>query len=211
MRHDHAIANGFVNGNGQHTECRVKELGGGSPLEKCCQTMLQEIGEDPEREGLVQTPRRFDKALRELTVGYHQSVEQLVREAIFEEDCSEMVVVRGIEFYSMCEHHLLPFFGRAHVAYVPNGKIIGLSKIPRIVNMYARRLQVQERLTQQITNALQELLEPVGVACMVEGNHMCMMMRGVQSQSSSMVTNAVTGCFLHDAKSRDEFMRMIRS
>jgi GTP cyclohydrolase I len=171
--------------------------------------MLDDIGEDATRAGLRSTPKRFDKALRELTAGYNQTVEQLVGDAIFEEDFSEMVLVRGIEFYSLCEHHLLPFFGKAHVAYIPNGKIIGLSKIPRIVNMFARRLQVQERLTQQITTALHELLQPMGVACMIEGNHMCMMMRGVQSQSSSMVTNAMQGCFISDFKSREEFLRMV--
>jgi len=177
-------------------------------LEQCCQTMLREIGEDPTREGLARTPARFAKALGELTAGYDQTLEQIVGEAIFEEECSEMIVVRQIEFYSLCEHHLLPFFGHASVAYVPNGKIIGLSKIPRIVNMFARRLQVQERLTNQIAKAIQEVLDPVGVACLIEGNHMCMMMRGIQTQSSSMVTSAMSGCFMRDSKTRDEFMNI---
>ncbi|MCB0330103.1 MAG: GTP cyclohydrolase I FolE, partial [Bdellovibrionales bacterium] len=180
-------------------------------LEQACSVLLKEIGEDAKREGLVKTPYRFQKAIQELTEGYHQTVEELVGDALFQEDCSEMVIVRGIEYYSLCEHHLLPFFGKAHVAYIPNGKIIGLSKIPRIVNMFARRLQVQERFTGQITRALDELLKPQGVACVVEGSHMCMMMRGVQSQSSTMVTNSMRGCFLDDQKTRDEFMQFIKT
>ncbi len=204
----------YTNGNGHHNGSNGKAMtddkkDGPTKLESVCQVMLEEIGEDPSREGLVRTPARFDKAMHELTRGYHQRVEELVGEAVFEEQCSEMVVVRGIEFYSLCEHHLLPFFGHAHVAYIPNGKIIGLSKIPRIVHMFARRLQVQERMTSQVTEALDELLDPLGVACMIEGNHMCMMMRGVQSQSSSMVTNSMTGAFLRDHKTREEFMRLV--
>lgn len=180
-------------------------------LEAACDVLLREVGEDPTREGLIKTPYRFQKAIQELTEGYHQSIENIVGDALFEEDCSEMIIVRGIEFYSLCEHHLLPFFGKAHVAYIPDGKIIGLSKIPRIVNMFARRLQVQERFTVQITKALEELLKPRGVACVVEGSHMCMMMRGVQSQTSSMVTNSMRGSFLNDHKTRDEFMQFIRT
>jgi GTP cyclohydrolase I len=180
-----------------------------SPLENACLTMLKQIGEDSTREGLVRTPYRFAKAFKELTAGYTQDVEKIVGSALFAEDCSEMVIVRGIEFYSLCEHHILPFFGHAHIAYIPNGKIIGLSKIPRIVNMFARRLQVQERMTVEITAALENLLKPEGVACVIEANHMCMMMRGVQSQSSSMITNSMRGAFLKDAKTRDEFLRLI--
>lgn len=181
-----------------------------STLEDICTRLLTEIGEDPNREGLARTPLRFHKAMHELTAGYQQSVEDLVGEAIFTEDCSEMIIVRNIEFYSLCEHHLLPFFGKAHVAYIPDGRIIGLSKIPRIVNMFARRLQVQERLTVQISEALSELLKPQGVGCIIEASHMCMMMRGVQSQSSTMVTNAMRGVFLSDEKTRSEFMQIMR-
>lgn len=179
-------------------------------LENACSVLLREVGEDPSREGLLKTPYRFQKAMLELTRGYHQKVEDLVGDAIFEEKCSQMIVVRKIEFYSLCEHHLLPFFGNAHVAYIPNGRIIGLSKIPRIVNMFARRLQVQERFTEQISQTLHDLLKPAGVACLVEGSHMCMMMRGVQAQSSTMVTSSMTGDFLNDPKTRDEFMQLIR-
>ena len=181
-----------------------------TPLQNACTTMLTEIGEDPTREGLISTPKRFDQAFRDLTVGYQQSVAEIVGEGIFEDDCSEMVIVRDIEFYSLCEHHLLPFFGRAHVAYIPNGKIIGLSKIPRIVNMYARRLQVQERMTREITVALEDLLAPQGVGCVIEGSHMCMMMRGVQSTTSTMVTNSVRGVFLDDEKTRAEFFQALK-
>lgn len=179
-------------------------------LKNVCTTLLEQIGENPKREGLIKTPYRYQKAVQELTRGYNQKVEDIVGDALFHEECSEMVIVRKIEFYSLCEHHLLPFFGHAHIAYIPNGKIIGLSKIPRIVNMFARRLQVQERLTGQITKALHELLEPQGVGCVIEGSHMCMMMRGVQSQSSTMVTNSMVGCFLNDPKTRHEFMSFIK-
>lgn len=179
-------------------------------LQDICHDLLIHIGEDPDRQGLKRTPARFQKAIAELTDGYHQGVDEIVNGAIFEESYSEMVVVKKIEFYSLCEHHLLPFFGHAHVAYVPNGKVIGLSKIPRIVQMYARRLQVQERLTEQITNSLDELLKPQGVACMIEGYHMCMMMRGVQVQSSSMVTSSMRGCFLKNLGTRNEFLDIIR-
>jgi GTP cyclohydrolase I len=180
-----------------------------STLEDICTELLKEIGEDPEREGLQRTPVRFHKVMKELTAGYDQTAEELVGEAIFTEDCSEMVIVRDIEFYSLCEHHLLPFFGKAHVAYIPDGKIVGLSKIPRIINMFARRLQVQERLTVQIADAISELLQAKGVGCILEARHMCMMMRGVQSQSSSMVTNAMRGSFLTDEKTRSEFMHIV--
>ena len=179
-------------------------------LENTCKELLLEIGEDVDREGLVRTPKRFAKAIKDLTSGYHRDIGSIVNGAIFHEDYSEMVVVRQIEFYSLCEHHLLPFFGHAHVAYIPNGKIIGLSKIPRIVDMFARRLQVQERLCSQITEALQELLQPLGVACYIEGAHMCMMMRGIQTQSSMMVTNSMTGCFLQNQATRNEFLKIVQ-
>lgn len=177
-------------------------------LESMCRIMLDSIGEDPQREGLRKTPERFSRAITELTSGYDQSVDTLVNSAIFEENCSEMVLVRDIEFFSLCEHHLLPFFGTVHVAYIPNGRIIGLSKIPRLVNMFARRLQVQERLTEQVANCLDDLLQPLGVACMIEASHMCMRMRGVQSSTGVMVTNSMRGIFMSDARTREEFLNL---
>ena len=178
-------------------------------LRQVCDEILLAVGEDSSREGLARTPERFAKAISELTSGYEQNLEQVVNGAIFHEAYSEMVLVKDIEFFSLCEHHLLPFFGKAHVAYIPNGKIIGLSKIPRIVQVFARRLQVQERLTDQIVQALQDLLKPHGVACMIEGSHMCMMMRGVQVQSASMVTTSMRGSFLEKLASREEFLKVV--
>jgi len=185
-----------------------KEIG---IIGEMCYELIRSIGEDPEREGLARTPFRFEKAFRELTVGYSQNLESIVNGAIFEESYSEMVVVREIEFFSLCEHHLLPFFGKASVAYVPKGKIIGVSKIPRIVQMFARRLQVQERLTEQITEALNELLKPFGVACMIEASHMCMMMRGIQTQSGIMTTTSMKGAFLNHQPTREEFLNLVAS
>ena len=179
-------------------------------LEKLCKSLLTEIGEDPEREGLVRTPARYTKAIKELTAGYDQTVEEIVGTALFEEDISEMVLVKNIEFYSLCEHHILPFFGKAHVAYIPNGKIIGLSKIPRIVKMFARRLQVQERLTEDITKSLNDLLQPHGVACMIEASHMSTMMRGIHAQNSKMVTSSMKGQFLKSPMTRDEFLSLAK-
>ncbi len=174
-----------------------------------CYELIRSIGEDPDREGLARTPYRFEKAFRELTSGYDQNLEEIVNGAIFEEPYSEMVVVREIEFFSLCEHHLLPFFGKASVAYVPKGRIIGVSKIPRIVQMFARRLQVQERLTEQITEALNSLLKPLGVACMIEASHLCMMMRGIQTQSGIMTTTSMKGAFLNHQPTRDEFLKLV--
>ncbi|MFT5292481.1 MAG: GTP cyclohydrolase I, partial [Planctomycetota bacterium] len=151
--------------------------------------LLQSIGEDPDREGLQRTPERVSRSYDDLTVGYKQTVAEVVGKGVFHEDCSEMVIVKDIEFYSLCEHHLLPFFGRVHVAYIPNDKIIGLSKIPRIVDVFARRLQVQERLTQQVAKAIQDILQPKGVGVVIDGKHLCMMMRGVQKQNSSAMTS----------------------
>ncbi len=168
---------------------------------------LELLGEDPEREGLQRTPVRVESSLRWLTRGYGQSVDELVRGAIFEERHESMILVRDVEIYSMCEHHMLPFFGKAHVAYLPNGKIIGLSKIPRIVDVFARRLQVQERLTDQIADAMMRVLEPHGVGVVVEAYHLCMMMRGVEKQNSKTVTSALRGNFL-DGTTRDEFLRL---
>jgi len=169
--------------------------------------LLELIGERPEREGLQRTPERVARSLRWLTRGYAESVQNVVRGAIFEEQHESMVLVRDIELYSMCEHHLLPFFGKAHLAYLPKGKIIGLSKLPRIVDMFARRLQVQERLTDQIADALMEVLDPLGVGVVVEAYHLCMMMRGVEKQNSKTVTSALRGAFL-DGNTRDEFLRL---
>lgn len=170
--------------------------------------ILNEIGEDPNREGLLHTPERVAKSYEFLTKGYHQDVDTVINGAIFEEKYDEMVIVKDIDFYSMCEHHMLPFFGKVHVAYIPNGKIVGLSKIPRLVDMFARRLQVQERLTRQIADVLEEKLQPKGVAVVVEGYHMCMMMRGVQKQNSTTTTSAVHGAFRAE-KTRLEFLNLI--
>ena len=170
--------------------------------------ILDEIGENSEREGLLDTPTRVAKAYEFLTNGYHQDVDTVINGAIFEEKYDEMVIVKDIEFYSMCEHHMLPFFGKAHIAYIPDGKIVGISKIPRIVDMFARRLQVQERMTQEIADVLEEKLQPRGVAVVVEGYHMCMMMRGIQKQSSITTTSAVHGAFRAE-KTRLEFLNLI--
>jgi len=180
-------------------------------LEDLVREQLVEIGEDPEREGLVRTPLRVAKAMDFLTSGYTTSLEDVVNDAIFDaEGASEMVVVRDVEYYSMCEHHMLPFFGKATVAYLPKGKIIGLSKIARIVDVYARRLQVQERLTNQVADAMTEILDPHGVGVVVEGKHLCMMMRGVQKQESNMVTSAMRGTFQSDGRTRSEFLELAR-
>ncbi|MGI4790504.1 MAG: GTP cyclohydrolase I FolE [Janthinobacterium lividum] len=172
--------------------------------------MLAYVGEDPAREGLLRTPHRAVEALKFLTNGYEKDVKTLLNGAIFEEDYDDMVVVKDVEFYSLCEHHMLPFYGKVHVGYIPNGKIIGLSKIPRLVDMFARRLQVQERLTTQIAEALEEALEPKGVAVVVEGAHMCMLMRGVQKQGATMVTSHVMGAFRSDRATRQEFMSLVK-
>jgi GTP cyclohydrolase IA len=171
--------------------------------------ILLEIGEDPQREGLLNTPERVARMYAEVTEGYRTDPRKLVNGALFDVDYSDMVLVKDIEFYSMCEHHMLPFFGHAHVAYIPNGKVIGLSKIPRIVEMYARRLQVQERMTSQIADFLQEVLNPKGVAVVVEGSHMCAMMRGVKKSEASMTTRRMLGTFKEDAALRAEIMEMI--
>lgn len=180
-------------------------------LEKVSHDLLLGVGEDPAREGLLRTPHRFARAMLDLTRGYDENLDQIVNGAVFEESYSEMVLVKRIEFYSLCEHHLLPFFGRAYVAYVPRGKIIGVSKIPRVVHMFARRLQIQERLTTQIADALVEVLNPYGVACMIDAHHMCMMMRGVEEQSSSMITNSMRGVFLSNPATRNEFLSLVHA
>ena len=170
--------------------------------------ILTELGEDPDREGLLKTPERAAKAMQFLTQGYEQDASEILKSAMFNEDYSEMVLVKEIELYSLCEHHILPFFGKAHVAYIPNGKIVGLSKIPRVVDVFARRLQVQERLTIEIRDVIQETLQPLGVAVVIEAAHMCMMMRGVQKQNSFTTTSAFTGEF-RKPETRTEFLRLI--
>ena len=169
------------------------------------------LGEDPTREGLLRTPERVAKAMAFLTRGYSQRVEDVVGEGVFEEPHENMVMVRDIELYSMCEHHMLPFFGKAHVAYIPGGKIVGLSKMARVVDVFARRLQVQERMTDQIADALGQQLQPRGVGVVIEAQHLCMMMRGVQKQDSSTITSAMRGAFLDDAATREEFLRLVHS
>ena len=166
------------------------------------------LGEDPEREGIVKTPDRVAKAMGFLTQGYAMTLDDVVGDALFEEEHENMVMVRDIELYSMCEHHMLPFFGKAHVAYIPHRRIVGLSKLPRIVDMFARRLQVQERLTEQVAKAIEDVLEPRGVGVVIEAYHMCMMMRGVEKQNSRTITSALRGVFREDGKTRDEFLRL---
>ncbi|MBM4188488.1 MAG: GTP cyclohydrolase I FolE [Gemmatimonadetes bacterium] len=170
--------------------------------------LLNGLGEDPTRLGLHKTPERVEKSLRWLTRGYRMSVADVVGGGVFEEPHDNMILVRDIEVYSLCEHHMLPFFGKAHIAYLPNGRIIGLSKIPRILEVFARRLQVQERLTDQVADALMEVLEPRGVGVVIEAAHLCMMMRGVEKQNSTTVTSALRGCFTDDARTREEFLRL---
>jgi GTP cyclohydrolase IA len=177
-------------------------------FEELVRRELELLGEDPSREGLVRTPSRVARSLKWMTQGYNSSAEQVVGEGIFKEEHDNMIMVRDIELYSMCEHHMLPFFGKAHVAYIPNGKIVGLSKIPRIVDVYAQRLQVQERLTEQIAEGLCRVLHPAGVGVVIEAYHLCMMMRGVQKQNSKTITSALRGAFREDPKTRDEFLRL---
>jgi GTP cyclohydrolase IA len=181
-----------------------------SRLEGLIESVLKELGEDPSREGLRRTPARVASSLQFLMHGYGENPREILNQAVFAEDCNEMVLLKDIDFYSLCEHHMLPFFGRAHVAYVPDGRIVGLSKLARIVEMVSRRLQVQERLTKEVAAVLQEVLQPKGVAVVLEAQHLCMMMRGVQKQNSYAITSAMLGEFEADPKTRAEFMQLIR-
>jgi GTP cyclohydrolase I len=178
-------------------------------MEEQYRQILIQIGEDPDREGLIKTPSRAAEAMRYLTQGYRQSVEEIVNDAIFTETHDQMVIVRDIEFYSLCEHHILPFFGKAHVAYLPAGKIIGISKLARLVDIFARRLQVQERMTVQIAMALEEVLQPKGVGVVMEARHMCMMARGVEKQNSKVTTSEMRGIFREDRPTREEFLNLL--
>ena len=178
-------------------------------MESYVKAILDELGEDPDREGLLKTPARVARALRELTKGYKQDPEAIINGALFTEDYSEMIVMKDVDFYSMCEHHMLPFFGKAHIAYLPKGKIVGISKLARLVDVFARRLQVQERMTTQVAQLLMEKLTPEGVAVVVEAEHLCMRMRGVEKQNSYVVTSAMFGVFREKQETRDEFMNLI--
>jgi GTP cyclohydrolase I len=187
----------------------MDERSPGSQIPEAVRTLLEELGEDPDRAGLAGTPDRVRRMYAELTEGYHTDPDALLNKAAFDVDYDEMVVVRDIEFFSLCEHHLLPFFGKAHVGYLPRGRIFGLSKIPRVVDMYAHRLQVQERLTQQVAGFLMERLNPKGVGCVVEATHLCTVMRGVRKQEATMVTSSMLGTFRADARTRSEFLTFI--
>jgi GTP cyclohydrolase I len=184
---------------------------GGDPLETIVERILEEIGEDSSREGLLNTPRRVAKSLRYLTRGYQQDPDKVLNGALFSVGYDEMVIVRDIEVFSLCEHHLLPFFGRCHVAYLPNRRVVGLSKIPRLVDVFARRLQVQERLTTQIAETIMQKVRPRGVGVIIEARHLCMIMRGVEKQNSVAVTSAMLGCFRHNAQTRNEFLNLVRN
>lgn len=192
------------------TEIVIPEAVGTETISDLVRKMLVQLGEDPNREGLRQTPERFEKALRFLTKGYTQDEDKILNGAMFNVCYDQMVLVKDIEVYSMCEHHLLPFFGKCHVAYIPDKKVVGLSKIARLVNMYARRLQIQERLTSQIAKAIQEKLSPQGVGVIVEARHLCMVMRGVEKQNSIATTSAMLGVFRENKQTRDEFLSLIR-
>ena len=178
-------------------------------LEKITRELLGLIGEDSTRQGLIKTPKRVAESWKFLSQGYHQNLDEIINEAIFDESAKDMIIVKDIEFYSLCEHHLIPFYGKAHVGYIPNGKIIGLSKIPRIIDFYARRLQVQERLTNQIATCIQDLLNPKGVAVVMEGRHFCMLMRGVQKQNSIASTSSLLGAFKDKSTTRNEFLKLV--
>jgi len=193
------------------TRIEIPEAEGTGRIADLVREILVQVGENPEREGLLRTPERFEKALRFLTSGYKQDPEKLLNGAMFSVSYDEMVVVKDIEFYSLCEHHMLPFFGRCHVAYIPNKKVVGLSKVARLVNMYARRLQIQERLTSQIAQTISDQLSPQGVGVIVEARHLCMVMRGVEKQRSEAVTSAMLGVFRENKQTRDEFLSLVHN
>jgi GTP cyclohydrolase I len=180
-------------------------------FEELVREMIVRLGEDPEREGLVRTPERVHKAYKDLTRGYQQDPEKLLNDALFTVTYDQMVIVKDIEMFSLCEHHMLPFIGKVHVAYIPNGKVVGLSKIPRLVDLFARRLQIQERLTTQIAETIQKAIKPQGVGVVIEARHLCMMMRGVEKQHSAAVTSAMLGCFRDEQETRTEFLSLIRN
>ncbi|MGA9352319.1 MAG: GTP cyclohydrolase I FolE [Terriglobales bacterium] len=182
----------------------------GSSFEDLVREMIVRLGEDPDREGLARTPERVHKAMQYLTKGYQEDPEALLRKALFTVTYDEMVIVKDIEMFSLCEHHLLPFFGKVHVAYIPNGKVVGLSKIPRLIEVFARRLQIQERLTTQIAETIQKAIEPQGVGVVIEARHLCMMMRGIEKQHSAAVTSSMLGCFRNEEETRTEFLSLIR-
>jgi len=188
-----------------------RSVGGDESIADLVRKMIVKLGEDPDREGLRKTPERFEKALRFLTSGYEQNVDQLLNNATFSVSYDEMVIVKDIEFFSLCEHHLLPFFGKVHIAYLPTKKVVGLSKLARLVNMYARRLQIQERLTSQIASAIEEKIDPQGVGVIIEARHLCMQMRGVEKQHGKAVTSAMLGAFRHNKQTRDEFLALLRN
>jgi GTP cyclohydrolase I len=197
----------------QVEELMLNDAGGADAKESIADSVrriIKGIGEDPNRDGLRRTPERFEKAFRFLTSGYQQDPEKLLNGAMFTVCYDQMVLVKDIEFYSLCEHHLLPFFGKCHVAYIPDKKVVGLSKIPRLVNMFARRLQIQERLTNQIANSIQQKIAPLGVGVVIEGRHLCMAMRGVEKESSQTVTSAMLGSFKDNPKTREEFLSLVR-
>ena len=196
----------------------MSEGGGGDgpdltevPYEELVREQIRRLGEDPDREGLVRTPERVASSMEFLTRGYRMSLEEAIGDGVFDEPHDSMVLVKDIEIYSLCEHHLMPFFGKAHVAYIPDGKVVGLSKVPRLVDVFARRLQIQERLTEQVAGAVEEALDPRGVGVVVEAYHLCMMMRGVEKQNSKTITSAVRGNFRSDEKTREEFLRLVLS
>ena len=188
----------------------IETTKGSDPIEQSVRTIIRELGEDPSREGIWKSPQRVAKSLRFLTSGYHQDVDKVLNGAFYEVDYEEMVIVKDIEMFSLCEHHMLPFFGRCHVAYVPNKKVVGLSKIPRLVDVFARRLQVQERLTVQIAEAIMEKIRPHGVGVIIEAKHLCMVMRGVEKQNSVAVTSHMMGTFRECEMTRSEFLRLVR-
>ena len=212
---DAVVKNGTAeNGNGSAHAALTADAGltlQDASVQAIYAELLKRIGEDPTRDGLQETPKRMEKSMAFLTQGYQQTVESVLHGALFDVDYDEMVIVRDIEFYSLCEHHLLPFFGKAHIAYVPQGKVVGLSKLPRIVDVFARRLQVQERLTQQIAEAIEDAIQPQGVGVVIEAQHLCMMMRGVEKQSSLTVTSSLRGVFKTQLQTRSEFLALVRA